>query len=70
MMRQDVKLLSYRLLGAALRAVTAPGWQLLVVGDGPARAEVEAPGRAASGGRGSPAPSPRRPCRRSMRRPT
>ncbi len=42
MMRQDVKLLSYRLLGAALRAVTAPGWQLLVVGDGPARAEVEA----------------------------
>jgi glycosyltransferase involved in cell wall biosynthesis len=42
MMRRDVKLASYRLLGEALRAVAADGWQLLVVGDGPARGEVEA----------------------------
>jgi glycosyltransferase involved in cell wall biosynthesis len=42
MMRQDVKRDSYLLLAEALQRVLARDWQLLVVGDGPARAEIEA----------------------------
>ena len=42
MMRPDVKLESYRRLGAALARLLARPWQLIVVGDGGARAEVEA----------------------------
>ena len=42
MMRQDVKLTSYRLLGEAVARLGQGPWQLLVVGDGPARAETEA----------------------------
>ncbi|MFO1038794.1 MAG: glycosyltransferase family 4 protein [Geminicoccaceae bacterium] len=42
MMREDVKLASYRLLAQALRGMSSPSWQLLVVGDGPARTDVEA----------------------------
>jgi glycosyltransferase involved in cell wall biosynthesis len=51
MMRQDVKRQSYLLLADALARLAATDWQLLVVGDGPARAEIEgalaraAPGR-------------------------
>lgn len=51
MMRHDNKIDSYRLLGAALHRMTDIAWQLLVVGDGPARRAVErafgdlAPGR-------------------------
>jgi glycosyltransferase involved in cell wall biosynthesis len=41
MMRQDVKLVSYRLLAAALAQILDRPWQLLVVGDGPGRLEVE-----------------------------
>jgi len=41
MMRDDAKLQSYRLLAQALAEVEA-GWQLVIAGDGPARAEVEA----------------------------
>ena len=41
MMRADVKLLSYRLLGAALARAGDRHFHLLVAGDGPARAEVE-----------------------------
>jgi glycosyltransferase involved in cell wall biosynthesis len=41
MMRADVKLHSYLLLAEALARVPPP-WQLLVVGDGPAREEIEA----------------------------
>jgi glycosyltransferase involved in cell wall biosynthesis len=41
MMRAADKLASYRLLGAALARLGAP-WRLVVVGDGPARSEVEA----------------------------
>lgn len=41
MMRQDVKKESYRLLADALRGLDHTGWSLLIVGDGPARAEVE-----------------------------
>ena len=41
MMRPGDKLASYRVLGAALAQV-AGDWHLTVVGDGPARAEVEA----------------------------
>ena len=41
MMRDDVKLESYRLLGRALSEIAGRQWRLLVVGDGPARAEVE-----------------------------
>jgi glycosyltransferase involved in cell wall biosynthesis len=40
MMRADVKLDSYRLLGAALARCLYRPYQLLVAGDGPARAEV------------------------------
>jgi glycosyltransferase involved in cell wall biosynthesis len=42
MMRPGDKLASYRLLAAALGRITAPPWQLTIVGDGAARAEVEA----------------------------
>lgn len=42
MMRNDAKLRSYKLLGAALRELASPDCQLIVVGDGPARPEVEA----------------------------
>jgi glycosyltransferase involved in cell wall biosynthesis len=42
MMRDDVKRESYGLLAHALAQVRALPWQLLVVGDGPARAAVEA----------------------------
>jgi glycosyltransferase involved in cell wall biosynthesis len=42
MMRAGDKLASYRLLGRALNLIADPPWQLLVVGDGPARAHVEA----------------------------
>ena len=42
MMRARDKLPSYRQLGQALSAVKARDWTLVVVGDGPARADVEA----------------------------
>lgn len=42
MMREGAKLASYRLLAAALARVPSPAWELVVVGDGPARPEVEA----------------------------
>ncbi len=41
MMRPGAKLASYRLLVAALERLAGQAWQLLVVGDGPARGEVE-----------------------------
>jgi glycosyltransferase involved in cell wall biosynthesis len=41
MMRQGDKLASYRLLGSALAQLLDLSWSLDVVGDGPARAEVE-----------------------------
>jgi len=42
MMRPGDKLASYRILGQALAALLDLPWQLLLVGDGPARSEVEA----------------------------
>ena len=42
MMREGDKLASFRLLATALERVRDRSWQLLVVGDGPARAAVEA----------------------------
>lgn len=42
MMRADVKLTSYRLLADALGRLQDRAWQLLVIGDGPARRQVEA----------------------------
>ena len=42
MMRDGDKLDSYRVLGRALARIADEPWQLLVVGDGPARAAVEA----------------------------
>ncbi len=42
MMRPGDKLASYRVLGRALEGLADLPWQLLVVGDGPARSEVEA----------------------------
>ncbi len=42
MMRQGAKLASYRRLGAALAALEDLPWRLLVVGDGPAREQVQA----------------------------
>lgn len=42
MMREGDKLASYRILGTALGLLGDIAWQLLIVGDGPARAEVEA----------------------------
>lgn len=41
-MRVGDKLASYRQLAAALRRLTRRRWQLLLVGDGPARGDVEA----------------------------
>ena len=42
MMRPGDKLASYRLLGDSLVPLQARDWQLLVIGDGPARSDVEA----------------------------
>ena len=42
MMRPGAKLASYRVLASALARVTPGTWSLVVVGDGPVRAEVEA----------------------------
>jgi len=42
MMRSDVKRDSYLLLAPALAGLRDLSWQLLVVGDGPARPEIEA----------------------------
>jgi glycosyltransferase involved in cell wall biosynthesis len=42
MMRHGDKLASYRVLGDALGRLRSRPWRLLVVGEGPARAEVEA----------------------------
>jgi glycosyltransferase involved in cell wall biosynthesis len=42
MMRAGDKLASYRLLGTALAGIADRPWRLLVVGDGPARADVAA----------------------------
>ncbi len=42
MMRPGDKLSSYRVLGEALTRLTSRPWQLIVVGDGPARTDVEA----------------------------
>jgi glycosyltransferase involved in cell wall biosynthesis len=42
MMRHGDKLASYRLLGRALGGLKGRPWRLIVVGDGPARAEVGA----------------------------
>jgi glycosyltransferase involved in cell wall biosynthesis len=42
MMRPGAKVASYRLLAAALERIPSPEWELVVIGDGPARPEVEA----------------------------
>ncbi len=42
MMRPGDKLHSYRLLGAVLNQLTEPAWQCVLIGDGEARASVEA----------------------------
>ena len=42
MMRPGAKFASYQLLAAALGRINSPAWELVVVGDGPARDEVEA----------------------------
>jgi len=42
MMRDGAKLASYRLLGEALARLRDRRWELLVIGDGPARAQVHA----------------------------
>ena len=42
MMRDDAKLRSYVILGQALSQLGHDEWQLLVIGDGPARSKVEA----------------------------
>ena len=42
MMRPRAKLASYRVLASALEALRDLDWQLAIVGDGPARADVEA----------------------------
>ncbi len=41
MMRDDAKLRSYEVLGQALSQLKDLDWQLLVIGDGPARGQVE-----------------------------
>jgi glycosyltransferase involved in cell wall biosynthesis len=65
MMRQGDKLASYRLLAEALGSQSGARWQLLVVGDGASRREVEA-GFAAFGARvrfaGALAPDALEPC--------
>ena len=59
MMRADVKRDSYLLLADALGRLRARAWQLLVVGDGPARPEIEAALRRLGGaGRASPGALP------------
>lgn len=42
MMREGDKLASYRLLAQALREIATLPWELVIVGDGPARRDVEA----------------------------
>jgi glycosyltransferase involved in cell wall biosynthesis len=42
MMREGAKLSSYRLLAAALARVVGLPWELVIIGDGPARTSVEA----------------------------
>ena len=42
MFRAGDKLASYRALASALALVTSQAWSLTIIGDGPARAEVEA----------------------------
>jgi glycosyltransferase involved in cell wall biosynthesis len=42
MMRPGAKLASYRLLAGALAQITFPPWELVIVGDGKARRDVEA----------------------------
>jgi glycosyltransferase involved in cell wall biosynthesis len=42
MMRPGAKLASYRLLATALARIRSIDWELVIVGDGPARPEVEA----------------------------
>jgi glycosyltransferase involved in cell wall biosynthesis len=42
MMRRKAKLASFRLLAAALRCIAVLPWELVIVGDGPARSDVEA----------------------------
>lgn len=49
MMRADVKRRSYEILAAALARLRDLPWQLIVVGDGPDRAPIEAALRAAAG---------------------
>ena len=51
MMRDGGKLASYRVLGAALARIASPDWELLVIGDGPARGNVEAAFAGIGGGR-------------------
>ena len=51
MMRDDVKLASYRVLADALQRLRGTRWHLLVAGDGVARAEVVAAFRPLSGNR-------------------
>jgi glycosyltransferase involved in cell wall biosynthesis len=51
MMRHGDKLASYRALGASLGRLQDLSWRLLVAGDGPARAEVEATLNGAAPGR-------------------
>ena len=51
MMRPGDKLASYRLLAAALQGIEDARWQLLIVGDGPARQEVGSAFAWAGGGR-------------------
>ena len=72
MMRADVKRDSYGLLAHALAQLRDLRWQLLVVGDGPARSEVAAMLRVLGDDRGParrPAPGGSR-CRRCTPRPT
>ncbi len=65
MMRDGDKLSSYRLLGAALERIAHQRWQLVVVGDGPARDQVAealaplGPARVRFAGRQPPAALPR-----------
>jgi len=51
MMRADVKRDSYLLLGKALEQVRDRRWQILLVGDGPARVEIDAAFASLGGGR-------------------
>ncbi len=42
MMRPGAKLQSYRLLASALAELNDPKWNIVIIGDGPVRAEIEA----------------------------